>query len=124
MDGCDGERLHVNHFWNLKGEPYISDEGSWFVYQCDLHYSKKQTNIIFIFHIFKIMYTFASFSATETSSTNDGIYMSSITQGEHCYFGGQKLLAVVCLSDCIDKENKNSFKRTRFYLEHIQHCRL
>ena len=55
MDGCDGEKLHVNHFWNLKGEPYISDEGSWFVYQCDLHYSKKQTNIIFIFHIFKII---------------------------------------------------------------------
>ena len=75
---------------------------------------QKQTNIIFIFHIFKIMYTFASFSVTETSSTNDDIYMSSITLGEHCYFGGQKLLAVVCFSDCIDKENKNSFKRTRF----------
>ena len=71
---------------------------------------QKQTNIIFIFHIFKIMYTFASFSVTETSSTNDDIYMSSITWGEHCYFGGQKLLALVCLSDCIDKENKNSFK--------------
>ena len=69
---------------------------------------QKQTNIIFIFHIFKITYTFASFSATETSSINDGIYMSSITQGEHCYFGGQKLLAVVCLSDCKDKENKNN----------------
>ena len=81
----NGEKLHVNHFWNLKGEPFISDQGCWFVCQCDLHYSKKQTNIIFIFHIFKIMCTFASFSATETSSTNDGIYMSSITQGEHCY---------------------------------------
>ena len=110
MDGCDGEKLLEFKGWTISVTRVVDlsvNVSSLF---------KKQTNIIFIFHIFKITYTFASFSVTETSSTNDGIYMSSITQGEHCYFGGQKLLAVVCLSDCIDKENKNSFKRTRFHL--------
>ena len=110
MDGCDGEKLLEFKGWTISVTRVVDlsvNVSSLF---------KKQTNIIFIFHIFKITYTFASFSVTETSSTNDGIYMSSITQGEHCYFGGQKLLAVVCLSDCIDKENKNSFKRTTFHL--------
>ena len=107
MDGCDGEKLLELAISVTRVVDLSVNVSSLF---------KKQTNIIFIFHIFKITYTFASFSVTETSSTNDGIYMSSITQGEHCYFGGQKLLAVVFLSDCIDKENKNSFKRTRFHL--------
>ena len=67
MNGCDGEKLLEFKGWTISVTRVVD------LFVNVIFIIQKQTNIIFIFHIFKITYTFASFSATETSSTNDDI---------------------------------------------------